>query len=998
MRQFAAAFIAFVALVSPAFAGLVINEIMYHPPGAVEDPGEEWVEIYNVPGTGTVDLSGWKFSKAVNFTFPPGTTLSAGAHLVVAAEAAKFQASYPTVTNFVGGWSGKLSNNGDTIRLSNAAGAKIAEVTYASEGDWAVRARGAVDLGHQGWMWSTEADGAGRTIELRNPALFSENSGQNWAQSLDTGGTPGAVNGNASSDIAPIISNIKHRPHIPRSTDPIRISARIASELADNVTIALRWRLDGTTPFNSLPMVDTDGDGEVDATIPPQANLAIVEFYLEATDTAAHVRTWPAPARTSNIGVTPETYGQVTNALLQVDNSYDSTVAWVPGTQPIHRIILTANERAELQQIWTNVGGSDQSNASFNATQIALSGSGLDTNYLCDVRNRGNGSRLGPPNNALVSFPNDAKWNGRVAIDFNCRYAHSQVLGALFIERMNVAAQDTAPVQVRFNGANLAQAGAVMYGTYARVEHLGSDWVKHHFPLDSAGNLYQVRDVGGDPAGGNLRYEGTSFAAYADSYNKQTNVDAADYSDLVQLTDVLNNAPAAGYKAAVSQVIDLDQWLTFLAANSLIGNLEGGISTGRGDDYSMYRGVTDPRFRLVEHDLDTTMGFGGVTAQPNNSIFTSYLLMPGLNKLLSDPTILPAYYAKYLELTDRVFNPTVGNPLIDQAIGYLAGSQPAVVAAAKTYLVNRRAGVLAQIPQTYSLTVSGNAADVSGMKQTTDGAATFSGTFNVAKTYSITLNGVLATTMNYRASGPSAAGSWSFSAAVGSGFLKRGLNRVTVNFWDGVNGTGHVLTSLSADVVYLRRFADGDRAEWRSTAWHARTYRSGELRAGSAGDGARRPPRRARQLRPHRLEHHSDAHRDQRRHTHAQHREALQRRRQRTRLGRRNRNWRRHADHLHLRHGWHGHVRGELRHPGLDLEIEDQFHFRDPRDIYHKFRKHLAERGLRRFVVDEHRHADRVQETTTRTAPSPRWITTPRSQGRKSGQFTFSATRSRSPT
>ena len=36
--------------------------------------------------------------------------------------------------------------------------------------------------------------------------------------------------------------------------------------------------------------------------------------------------------------------------------------------------------------------------------------------------------------------------------------------------------------------------------------------------------------------------------------------------------------------------------------------MRGGLYNGRGDDYAMYRGIEDPRFWLVPHDLDTILG------------------------------------------------------------------------------------------------------------------------------------------------------------------------------------------------------------------------------------------------------------------------------------------------------------------------------------------------------------------------------------------------------
>ena len=90
------------------------------------------------------------------------------------------------------------------------------------------------------------------------------------------------------------------------------------------------------------------------------------------------------------------------------------------------------------------------------------------------------------------------------------------------------------------------------------------------------------------------------------SYLKGTNSSQADYSDVVQLTNVLNNAPDDLYVEQLSEVVDIDQWLRVIATIDLIGYAENGLLTGDrgGDDYAMYRGVEDTRFLMVPYDLD----------------------------------------------------------------------------------------------------------------------------------------------------------------------------------------------------------------------------------------------------------------------------------------------------------------------------------------------------------------------------------------------------------
>ena len=122
-----------------SFVGqILINEIMFNPLGSVA--ADEWIELHNV-GRGPINLAGWHFTRGIEFTFP-NVSIPAGGYLVVAADPDAFQDRHPDVTNVVGGWTGRLANNGETLELATALGEVVDRVRYASEGDWARRERG----------------------------------------------------------------------------------------------------------------------------------------------------------------------------------------------------------------------------------------------------------------------------------------------------------------------------------------------------------------------------------------------------------------------------------------------------------------------------------------------------------------------------------------------------------------------------------------------------------------------------------------------------------------------------------------------------------------------------------------------------------------------------------------------------------------------------------------------------------------------------------------
>ena len=73
----------FALTINLVFSQVVINEIMYNPPGYQgSDYDYEFMELHN-PGTVDIDMSGYSFTQGVNHVFADGTTLAAGGYMIV---------------------------------------------------------------------------------------------------------------------------------------------------------------------------------------------------------------------------------------------------------------------------------------------------------------------------------------------------------------------------------------------------------------------------------------------------------------------------------------------------------------------------------------------------------------------------------------------------------------------------------------------------------------------------------------------------------------------------------------------------------------------------------------------------------------------------------------------------------------------------------------------------------------------------------------------------
>ena len=625
--------------VGGAADAIVINEIMYHPESGETE--HEFIELLNI-GDGPVSVGGWEFTRGVGMVLPD-LVIPAGGLLVVAADTQEFVALYGVVDLLVGGWSGSLSNRGERIRLVDDNGDQVDEVAYYDQGDWAERTR-VTDTGEPGWAWEARHDGGGQSLELIYPALTNQ-SGQNWGASKN-GATPGVVNSNALSEneVAPFILDVGHSPLVPSSTDPVTIRARLNDTTSQGLSVNAFYRVSTLDPVDFTEVVMSDdglhndgaaGDGVFGVTLPAMDDQVIVEFYLSASD-GENVRTWPAPTD----------IGQVANLHYQVDDAPN------PEGEGIYRLIMTAAENRAFNRI------DRDSNAQHNCTLLADDCSGPVVRYLCGVRVRGASSRRDTPPPMRLSLPRDRKWNGESQLNLNTQFTWLQFIGMKLFQVSDLLAPDSKRVAIRRNGQDLAQDTEEDYGSFVHLQPLNSEFIDEKMSEDAQGNLYKkVRpDV-------NWAYRGGDLARYSrDGWGKQTNESEDDWTDLDEFLRIMNQADGdPDYIDQVESVANLDQWMRWFAVEALIANGETNASNGTDDDYSMYRGLLDPRFQFIPHDLDTILGRGDDSriTDPEHTLFDMVRSGESLGPLVplfEEPTIRVRYFEALRQLIETSFS------------------------------------------------------------------------------------------------------------------------------------------------------------------------------------------------------------------------------------------------------------------------------------------------------------------------------------------------------
>jgi hypothetical protein len=183
---------------APRVGPVVISEIMFQPPaaGTNENYEAEFVELQNVTVTNVPLFSTafptntWKLGDAVEFSFPPDTTLPAGGRLLVVGfhpgtnpvALSSFRATYqvPDPVPIFGPWTGRLDNSGESIELKfpdepEADGTvpyiMIEKVSYRPEAPW-----------------PGGAAGTGKSLQ-RATVLAYANDPINWFTAPPTAGT-----------------------------------------------------------------------------------------------------------------------------------------------------------------------------------------------------------------------------------------------------------------------------------------------------------------------------------------------------------------------------------------------------------------------------------------------------------------------------------------------------------------------------------------------------------------------------------------------------------------------------------------------------------------------------------------------------------------------------------------------------------------------------------------------------------------------------------------
>ncbi len=587
---------------------IVVSEVNYHPAG--EDDRDEFIELRNA-GAAPVDLSDWRFESGIAYVFPQGTVLDAGAALLLVPDAAHAAAAHPGVV-VLGDYVGRLSDKSERVQLVDARGREIVDFHYADDGAWPRQADGpSQDPDPNN---PDDTGGAGMTLELLDARLDPDSGGAWTAETV--GGTPGRGRAQAGGGEAPVVYECELDPPLAPVGQPMVCTARVRCP-AGVASVTLRWRYSADADWQTLALADdgahgdgAPGDAWWGGALTAADHAGTIAWHIACVSASGDRSAWPRGA--------PDKYFRA-----RVDAR-----PFLPDVTGNFAYVLM--DDADLTELRTREVTSNV------LLRCSLLKDGRAYQYGL-VRYRGSSARGADPRSYRIELTHDETRPNAKNLYFNAVEPWRQYMGMT----TSTLAGIPSP-QVRFFALAMDDG---FWTSYVNVERIDEFFITRHMPGDDGGNVYRATRC---TELADLDYRGEDQDQYTCSYDKITNQDARDWSDIVRLCAALN-APDEDYLAGVGAVLDVDQWCRYFAVQTVLANQETTIYNDWGDDYFLYARPSDGKFILLPWDMDSTYRENAAEER----LFRPEL--PAVKRFLRHLAQAPRFWQHLEELVDRSF-------------------------------------------------------------------------------------------------------------------------------------------------------------------------------------------------------------------------------------------------------------------------------------------------------------------------------------------------------
>ena len=492
------------------------------------------------------------------------------------------------------------------------------------------------------------------------------------------GGTPGRENSQYQQNVGPTYTDLQHQPVVPAVGQDVLVS--VVANDPDNVSQVTLWYSVETDNWTA-ELMSRDNTGRYVATIPGQLAREVVQFYVEGRDSHGTISTYPADGRASR-------------ALYQVADGRH-----LPGAKHNIRIVMTQPD-SDFLLLNTNA----LSNERIGATVIYDESTAF---YDVGIKLKGSerGRTIEVRRSFNLRFQPDQPFRGvheTIAIDRSGagnQYSQKEILVKHIVNHAgDVPGSYDDLVHVITPQDTHTGSAMLMMARYNDV------FLDSQFTNGSDGNLYEYElvyyprtTVDGDPESLKLPYPspdgviGTPITDLGDNqedyryiFLQKNNRAQDDYSQLMKFSKSFKLSGNA-FLTAVTETIDVDQWLRAFAVTTLAG-IGDSYSTGAEHNLQVYVRPEDGRVLFFPHDMDFSFT-GSATA--------SIIRSSDLNKLVSSAANLRTYLGHIHDIVTTTFNRDYMQPWVSHYNSLL----PESLSGFANFISSRATSALNQVNQ-----------------------------------------------------------------------------------------------------------------------------------------------------------------------------------------------------------------------------------------------------------------------------------------------------------
>jgi spore coat protein H len=227
-----------------------------------------------------------------------------------------------------------------------------------------------------------------------------------------------------------------------------------------------------------------------------------------------------------------------------------------------------------------------------------------------------------------------------------------------FFRDAGVPASRTAWALVYLTVADLHERK--LAGLYTIVEEIDKPFLKAHFG-SAKGLLLKPENAF------SLPYLGEDFATYAKMYRPKTEATPETSKRLIEFLKLIHKADDGTFEKSIGDYLDIESFLRFVAANSLLGNMDSFLSTGH--NFYIYIHPKTLKAHFMPWDLNLSFGtfdwVGTIGDQTQLSLAQPYV-KPNLltERLLSIDRYAKAYRAEVARIAKSCMTPEHVGPQI----------------------------------------------------------------------------------------------------------------------------------------------------------------------------------------------------------------------------------------------------------------------------------------------------------------------------------------------